>query len=140
MIINGIHTKKLNSLLEGGYFVAVVLEPGDQLLDVVRPPELDLDRHLHVPEAGVEHTLTAVLDPDDVDAHLRDGARQALQLPGAVSEPGTEGEVPAGRGHAEADDPEEQQRVDVAAREDDDGRERDRGAPPHGPRHAHGRS
>src|SRR5437588_9225208 len=108
MIINGIHTKKLNSLLEGGYFVAVVLEPGDQLLDVVRPPELDLDRHLDVPEAGVEHTLTAVLDADDVDTYLRDGARQALQLAGAVPEAGAEGGVPAGRRQAEADQPEQQ--------------------------------
>src|SRR5437879_7271144 len=83
-----------SGLLEGGELVAVVLEPGDQLLDVVRPPELDLDRHLDVAEAGVQHALTAVLDADDVDTYLRDGARQALQLAGAVPEAGAEGEVP----------------------------------------------
>src|SRR5467141_240722 len=90
--------------------VAGFLKPGDQLLDVVRPPELDLDRHLDVAEAGVQHALTAVLDADDVDAHLRDGARKALQLAGAVPEAGAEGEVPPGRRHAETDHPEQQQR------------------------------
>src|SRR5438067_502086 len=105
-----------SDLLEGDDLVAVVLEPGDQLLVAVRTPELDLDRLVLVPEAGVEHILTVALDPEDVVSHLRDGARQALQLSGAVSEPGTEGEVPAGRGHAEADGPEGQQRIDVGAR------------------------
>src|SRR6266567_3827407 len=45
--------------LQRGDFVPLFLEPGDQLLDVVRPPQLHLDRHVDVAEAGVQDAFTA---------------------------------------------------------------------------------
>src|SRR5712692_11756026 len=125
--------------LEGGDLVAVLFEAGDQLLDVVRPPEFDLQGHLDVVQAGVQNPLPAVLDADNVDPHPSDRPRKALELAGAVPQAGPEGEVPAGRRHAEADDPHEEQRVDVAPGDDDDGGEGDGGAAPHCPGDADGR-
>src|SRR5918992_5342970 len=90
-----------------------------QVLYVRGASRLELQCHVDVTEIDAD-ALAPVLDPDDVGPHIGNAPSQAVKLAGPIGQPSVKGKVTARGTQSEANHPEQEQRVDVSSRQDDD--------------------